>query len=384
MDADPIVSGLEQVTKRWAAQRRAEKRGRSRRTRDHLWLSKAITLKSLCIDAMTDAYMKASGNGQLPTHWRQVFYNVRAAIKDEADRELADTYFKTIIDEYADPAWDIVRGARGTFKEPHDADGSRAFPMSTLHVRNYLNQGKPSFDVAAIPALIGGRGWLDRYGGVLICEKEGFDELLQADGLPERWDLALMSTKGISALAARDLAATLRAWGVRLFVLHDLDKNGFVMAAPFTRAGAIDLGLRMGDIEKWNLETDYQDHSNKSATFKNLKKNGATDEEAEYITGGNRVELNAFDGPDFVKFIESGLKEARLEKALPVDLLPDAWKRAIRVNKLNAELRKLVEADAETAYMPPPDLEGRIRTMLKENPALAWDDALAQIAEDDS
>ena len=41
---------------------------------------------------------------------------------------------------------------------------------------------------------------------MLICEKEGFDELLEAEQIPDRFDLALMSTKGISANAARDLA----------------------------------------------------------------------------------------------------------------------------------------------------------------------------------
>ena len=43
----------------------------------------------------------------------------------------------------------------------------------------------------------------NRYRYVLFVEKEGFDPLLKAAGIAERFDVAIMSTKGMSTTAAR-------------------------------------------------------------------------------------------------------------------------------------------------------------------------------------
>ncbi len=48
-----------------------------------------------------------------------------------------------------------------------------------------------------------------RYGAILFIEKEGFMPLLKAVRLAERYDLAVMSTKGMSVTASRELVDTL-------------------------------------------------------------------------------------------------------------------------------------------------------------------------------
>ena len=78
-----------------------------------------------------------------------------------------------------------------------------------------------------------------------------------------------MYTKGVSAFAARDLANSL---DVPCFVLHDMDKNGFVMAAGFP--GAVDIGLRMGDVEDWDLASEEQLHRNQAKAHENLLDTG--------------------------------------------------------------------------------------------------------------
>ena len=90
-----------------------------------------------------------------------------------------------------------------------------------------------------------------------------------------------MSTKGISALAARDLAESLN---VPCFTLHDLDKNGFLMAGGFPFA--TDIGIRMPDVEAWDLTPEGQYHRNQERAYENLLRNGATPEEAEFISQG--------------------------------------------------------------------------------------------------
>jgi len=57
--------------------------------------------------------------------------------------------------------------------------------------------------------------------------KEGFDELFEAVQLAERYDLGVMSTKGMSVVAARNLIDSLAPHFDNILVLHDLDVSGF-------------------------------------------------------------------------------------------------------------------------------------------------------------
>jgi hypothetical protein len=150
--------------------------------------------------------------------------------------------------------------------------------MSTMNVRNYLGAPQPSPEPGEMPRRFPTHGARNRIAAALICEKEGFDELLEAEQIPERYDLALMSTKGISALAARDLAESM---GVPCFTLHDLDKNGLVMRAGFPFA--TDLGIRFDDVTEWALAPEGQAHKNPAKTAENLRANGATQQEIDFI-----------------------------------------------------------------------------------------------------
>ena len=63
---------------------------------------------------------------------------------------------------------------------------------------------------------------------MLFVEKEGFGPLFKAAQLAERYDLAIMSTKGMSVSASRMLLDRLCDRGIeRFFVLHDFDVSGF-------------------------------------------------------------------------------------------------------------------------------------------------------------
>lgn len=64
----------------------------------------------------------------------------------------------------------------------------------------------------------------DRFGAILYIEKEGFAELLAADRVQERWDIAVASSKGYSVRAARKLLVTLATrHRVPVLVAHDFD-----------------------------------------------------------------------------------------------------------------------------------------------------------------
>jgi hypothetical protein len=388
MKGDDILAAIGDVGKSWTRQIKAEeKRPAARQHRKSMYAEARVALKEICYALMEQAYMQASDDGRLPTHWRQVFYVMRPLVDahPDSDRPLIDATFKGIIEGYLEdyePGWDILRGARGVFKEPHRAESDSGLPMSTMNVRNYLGAGQPSLLLEHLPSRFPTIGAHHRIGAILICEKEGFDDLLEAERVPDRYDLALMSTKGISARAARDLAEGLC---VPCFTLHDFDKNGFVMAAGFPFA--VDLGIRLDDIDDWGLQPEPQQHKNEDKTWRNLVDNGATRDEADFIADGNRVELNMFTSADLIKFITGKLDDNGVKKVIPDDeTLAAAWRRARHARRVNGAIDSLragkpitLSADVPTA---PEDLVDLIVAEFEVDDTQAWDDVVWELAGD--
>jgi hypothetical protein len=379
-----IETALAGVAKSWTKQRKAEERSsKARMRRSVMYAPRRTSLKEIAWDVMSPAYMQASDNGRLPTHWRQVFYVARPLVEATSDRPLTDKYFKTVIDAYLDenrPGWDITRGARGVFKEPH---GGQHLAMSTMNVRQFLAADQPTSGLGHLGSRFPTHGPVNRYGAVLICEKEGFDELLEHEQLPARYDLALMSTKGISAHAARDLA---RKLAVPYFTLHDFDKNGFVMAGGFP--GAVDLGIRQDDIDDWGLQSEPQEHKNPGQTKWNLMSNGATEAEADMIANGERVELNTLVSADMVEFVTGKLDDNGVGKVIPDDdVLAQAWKRAHHVRRTNRTIDSLHSGPRITLkalYADAPEMPSQLRTRitdaLAEDRTQTWDDVIWELA----
>src|SRR5262249_5748512 len=149
-------------------------------------------------------------------------------------------------------------------------------------------------------------------------EKEGFAPLLEEMKIAERYDLAIMSTKGMSVTASRELVQEVCAThGVPLLVLHDFDVSGFSIfgtLAGNTRRftyrkpfNVIDLALRLADIE--GLEREGAHVSSQDRTAETLRQHGATDEEIDILVRGERVELNALTSDELLALIERKLIE---------------------------------------------------------------------------
>ena len=217
--ADAIRSAVQAVTKDWAKQRRKEERNRSAIANRHARLvhCRGMFLRQAAFEVMQEAYLAASDNGRLPVKARQVMYAARPKILELTDKDhLDDAYFtQTLLPDYMEEYdcsdWDIVWDARGTFYEPHTR---RSVPIGTLEVRQYLDE-RPEFvdeDEADVDVADNSRfptnGPENRYNAVLFVEKEGFAPLLKRARIAERFDLAVMSTKGMSTTAARMLLDT--------------------------------------------------------------------------------------------------------------------------------------------------------------------------------
>ena len=184
------------------------------------------------------------------------------------------------------------------------------------------------------------KGPAGRYGGVLYIEKEGFDPIIEAAGIPERFDIAPMSCKGMSVTAGRMLVEELCGrLGLKPYILHDFDISGFSIKKTLVTSNrrykfkrkidAIDLGLRLADIE-WFAANGTplpiragqlrQGEQGRAAQAPAHQRRDRT--EIEFLlTGegntGQRVELNAMTSDQFVAFVERKLTEHGAAKVVP-------------------------------------------------------------------
>jgi hypothetical protein len=332
-------------------------------------------------------------------------YAARPHIQQVTGRELNDDYFtQTLLPDYLTETgldWDVVYDARGHFNEPHDG---RSFGIGTLNVREYLaDLDDPELVEAALAqAKVETCGPSGSFGAVLFVEKEGFDPLLKAAHIAERFDLALMSTKGMSVTAARELADEMcHGYDVPLLLLHDFDKSGFSIAGTLQRdtrrysftneIKVIDLGLGLADVEAMGLESEHQYHpkAKRRALIANLRENGASEAEIAFMfrdfdttQSTRRVELNAMTSPQFISFVERKLNEHGVKKIVPdKNQLADTYRLFARSHAAEQIVeRELEKLNGHATLQIPDDIESQVREHLAQHPADRWDEAVRRIA----
>lgn len=401
MDSSAILKGIQAVTRDWTKQKKREEREASARYRrqEYLYREPKTTIRDAAFEIMEKAYMKASANGTLPAHARQIMYAARGYILEETERQtLDDAYFTQVllpeyIGDYECEGWDVVYDARGHFQEPHALRGEEV-PLGTLDVRRYLSdidghirRVEPPDASVANGGRYPTRGPEHRYGAILFVEKEGFMPLFEKVKLADRYDLALMSTKGFSNVASRRLIDELCGeHDIPLLVLHDFDVSGFGILETL-RMGTdrywfehdvevIDIGLRLNDVKHYKLQSEPVHHRRKFSTA------GMTVKEIAYLTK-QRVELNAFPSDQLVAFVESKLRGFGIKKVVPdADTLVDAYRRAVHVEHLQQAIRcatKEARRAVEDTKVPKA-LGRKVKAVLAESPGLSWDAAIQEIA----
>jgi hypothetical protein len=388
--ANDILDAVETATGKWTRQKKSEERHpgniRSRMTREP-----RMTQKEAAWQIMEEAYMAASGNGGLPALVRQIYYQARPKVMAlTEDKELAHGYFsQTLLPDYIEEHgvdWKVVYDARGHFEEPHT---NRRIGCGTIEVGNYLHKMQ---EPEIVPAefsdtnveIIGPDGG---FSGVLFCEKEGFGPLFKAVNLANRFDLMIVSTKGVSVTAARLLIDSICGNnGLPLFVLHDFDVAGFLILATLQRdtrryrfsnaLEVIDLGLLLADIAGLEREPAAATKTSARVPRAQLVENGATDGEIAILLS-ERVELNAMTSDALIAMIERKLKAYGLKKVIPADaMLADAYRAFHRSQQLREEFEELESKFEEENIKVPKTLRKRVQATLAKHPDLRWDDAL--------
>jgi hypothetical protein len=207
--ANDILNLVHEGTKRWTRTVKAEERAPTSRRYRHARMTRerGTSFKEAAAEILPEAYKKVSGNGQYPANARQLMYACRPHIQEETGKPLLSNYFtQTLLPDYMSEhpqltaGWDVCFDARGHFAEPHDGEG---FGIGTLEVRNYLagfhDPKLVDASISQAEAKIETSGPSGSFGAVLFIEKEGFDPLIEAAQIAGRFDLAIMSTKGMSA-----------------------------------------------------------------------------------------------------------------------------------------------------------------------------------------
>jgi hypothetical protein len=411
ISADDILEVTRLVTRKWTKQRKAEERGsRSRFSRAYVY-SDRTNFTDVVDLILPAAYQHASGNGKYTVSKRQLFYACREEFRQQTGRHLGYPYFaNTLLVQYLNrhpetESWKVTADPRGNLTIPNAGYEVR-IPCGTVPIEEHLHQVKhqtvdPFHLDAQVhiewPSLRAGQ----RYQGVLYIEKEGFGPVLKEAKIAQRYDLAILSCKGMSVVAARRFVDEVCAvgTGVPLLIAHDFDKAGFEIAQRLTTVSewaeekdrvtyrfknqikVYDLGLRLADVQKYQLQDERCKFSGHFA-----EDSPCTKEEKEFLRSGRRVELNAFSSPQFIEWLESKLNQIFKGKRLipDDDTLGEAYHRAVVVAKVNRVIQKAKAKAIDSARQAtiPKGLRRRLERTLKADPR-PWDEALYDLVRHD-
>jgi hypothetical protein len=366
-------------------------------------------IKSAAYEVIVQAYNLASANGTLPAQGRQIMYAARPLVLAETGGKIwkdSDYFTQTLLPDFMvdhpgeTANWDVVYDARGHLVEPHIRT---RLGLGTLDIRKYVSSWSSSNAAKElkinVDELFPTNGPKNRYRFALFIEKEGFDALLERSRIAERYDVAIFSSKGMPTTATRQLVDYMSQAGVTILVMHDFDVSGLSIAHNLghdtrrykfqVEPNLIDLGLRLADVEKMQLQSEPVEFDQiKHPGEKLLDYGDVTRDEIDFLVEGQvdykkwrgkRVELNAMTSEQFVRWLEGKLGEHGVTKVIPEKTtLEVAWRRAQVLAQVEAAVVKIrMEPDTKPC---PSDLSRRLRKMLEDEPALSWDQALVRIA----
>jgi hypothetical protein len=295
---------------------------------------------SVVLDHLDKVIADVSGDGQYRFNVRQVFYGLRPVVMDAIGEELKLGNFTGIITDYEHEHGEIpgmYREPRGTIYHPHRDE---TISLGTLMVEEYE---RPIWT----------------FNKLLYNEKEGFSEALKDERWPERHDCALISSKGFTTRAARDLIDKLAEHDelVTVFCVTDADAWGGMIYQTFQDAtkarGArkikiVKLGLEPWEAIEMGLEVETVERGKKRKPVADYIKEREDGEHWEEWLQTHRVELNAMTTPQFIEWLDSKMAEHIGKLIPPPDVLVAELDKRIESKVREAITERILrEADLE-------------------------------------
>ncbi len=229
---------------------------------------------------------------------------------DETGKELKIGNFTGIITDYEYEHGEIplmYREPRGSITHPHR---NETITLGTLMVEEYE---RPAWN----------------FNKLLYIEKEGAQEALKQDRWLERHDCAVMSSKGFSTRAARDLIDKLAEHDepVEVFCAHDADACGTMIYQTLQEAtkarGArkikiINLGLEPWEAVAMGLEVEtLEEPRSASRPVADYVRERDDGDDWEDWLQTHRVELNAMTTPQLIAWLDEKMAEHGDGKLIP-------------------------------------------------------------------
>jgi hypothetical protein len=310
-----------------------------------------LTQKDVVIDNLETVIAEVSGNGEFRFNERQLFYALRPIVMDATGDELKIGNFKNIITDYESEHGEIpgmYREPRGSIYHPHVDE---TITLGTLMVEDYER-----------PA------WV--FNKVVYIEKEGFSEALKHARWAERHDCMLMSSKGFSTRAARDLVDKLAEHDepVTIFCVHDADASGGMIYQTFQEAtkarGArkikiVNLGLEPWEAIAMGLEVETVEAGERcKPVAAYVAAYVCKEEEGDWgkWLQAHRVELNAMTTPQFIEWLDGKL-DAYGKLIPPLDVL---------AAELDERIEKKVRASIADRVLREAGLDRQVATAIAE------------------
>ena len=338
----------------------------------------AISQKQIMLSAFPEGANVAGGEGKYEFSQRQLFYVVRPSVIEQCGKEPDYGYFCEVLTEYENengPIPGLYRDNRGVLYVPHE--GSE-IPLGTRTVAEFK---RPEWT----------------FHKILYCEKEGFFPTLRSAQWPERWDCALLTSKGYASRAVKDLLDMLEDDGepIMCFCIHDADSDGTRIYQSLVeetksrgkrRVEVINLGLEPEEGLSMGLPSEKVDRKTGKAP-------------ADYVLSPwrewlqeNRIELNAMTTPQFISWLDSKMEQFDPKKLIPPSETIREEFEAELLTKVDAAIteRILKEAkageqikvafDAAKEKVMGENWEPEIRKALEVNPTLGWREPVTAIA----
>ena len=302
--------------------------------------------KNVVLDNLDDVIDTVSGGEkQYRFNARQLFYALRPIVMTETGQELKIGNFTSIITDYEAENGEIplmYREPRGSITHPHSGE---TITLGTLMVETYE---RPVWS----------------FNKLLYIEKEGSQEALKQDGWMERHDCAVMSSKGFSTRAARDLIDKLAEHDepIKVFCAHDADASGTMIYQTLqeeTRArGArkieiVNIGLEPWEAVAMGLEVEtVEEGKSRKPVADYVAQYDDVDEDWEEWLQTHRVELNAMTTPQLIEWLDDKMETHGDGKLIPP--------QDVLVDELMAETEKRLRAEITASILSEAGLEARV------------------------
>jgi hypothetical protein len=338
--------------------------------------------KDVVLDNLDEAIAEVSGEEGYLFGERQLFYWLRVVVREETGEELKISNFKKIITDYENEIGHDIplmyHEPRGSITHPHR---NETITLGTLMVEEYERPG-----------------WT--FNKLVYIEKEGAMEALKQNRWCERHDCAVMSSKGFSTRAARDLIDKLVETDepVEVFCVHDADASGTMIfqtlqqetkARGARKVKIVNLGLEPWEAIEMDLETETLDEKDRVKPVADYVREH--DGNWEDWLQSNRIELNAMTTPQFLEWLDRKMAEFGSGKLVPpsdvleqelADRLENKVRTAITEHILR-EAQIDTRVTAAVAKIKKPDgatLARDIKRLFEQQSDRQWQDAIEAVA----